>query len=540
MRRLLRVSSCVGSRALTVRSLDGNLVALNGSEDIATVLDCITKGQFVEARDRIEAIHNVHVGVRRLLLLELRPRNFAELVLYQRRLKEISLKILIRRDFWQLQDFNDAELNTSFGVQNFYFDNLKWSQQLWKSFQLFVERWFPLSEHTHLTYDEYISLIVSFAHHENGVRMLPVLPKKVRLHPSFGVEAHARLQREPLVLLQSWIRAFRSPLMLNKALVVRGGGGLTAFATKSAGISMVRMTDPRFSAVESARQDARRMGRVFEGMSFHTAAMFPEDDTSTKHKYDVIVYYPDQHLLQGFGADEYAFAPGLKGMCGDLEIFFDQASRFLSPQGVIVICCTNFSSVANPAAPHPIEYEVKHNRRWVILDYYDRAISQKSTAKGDSIGVHHVPLVGEMRRSLKSELWVLHPTERLANFAHIHKIPGAEIPGAVTSKWRHKGLSSYRRRMMKEHVELMGGDWGEYQQRMLRVLQEQPGEDEDDVTAEIRMSLDPSYPEVLAKRARDTIESQQTEIRQFHDVVRTEFDGDISPRMVFDTWAKKL
>ena len=248
MRRLSIGTSFIGgSRLLSLRSQEGNLLTLSGSEEISSVYDRLSGGLFVEPRDRIESVHNIHVGVRRLLLLELRPRNFSELVLYQRKLKELSHRILIRRDFWQLQDFNNAELNTSYGVQNFYFDNLKWSQQLWKSFQQFVERWFPLSEHTHLSYDEYMSLIVSFAHQENGVRMLPVLPKKLRLHPSFGTEVQSRVQREPIVLLQSWIKAFRSPLMLNKALVVRGGNGLVMFAARNAGISMVRMTDPHFS-----------------------------------------------------------------------------------------------------------------------------------------------------------------------------------------------------------------------------------------------------------------------------------------------------
>lgn len=93
--------------------------------------------------------------------------------------------------------------------------------------------------------------------------------------------------------------------------------------------------------------------------------------------------------------------------------------------------------------------------------------------------------------------------------------------------------------MLKEQVELMGGDWGEYQQRMLRVLQEQPGDDEDDITAALRMSMDPSYPTVLAKRAKVAVEQNLLKDDAFHKQVATEF-SNISPREAFDQWAARM
>lgn len=519
-------------------------IPLTGDESIDTVFDMLKEGHFVAPAHKIESIHNVHIGVRTLLLRELPHRTFDEVVHFQRRHRELSARILIQRDFWALDDFNDSELNKSFGIQNLYFDNYRWSNELWKQFIPFAARWFPLNDHSHVTYDEYLKLLRAFAAHVDGVRMLPVLPRSIRIRASFGAPPPTALQRQPILLFRIWLENFRKPLMLHRSLVVRGGCGVLPLVVRSCGVPMVRMSDPSPSAVEAARQDSLRMPALFHMISYQVASLFPEEstmvtnDAAKKRKYDLIVYYPDQHLLQGFGEDPYAFAPGMLGYRGDLETFFEQAGEYLSDTGVLAICTTNFSALADPSSPHPIEYEVKVNRRWVILDYYDRKMT-RAVAAGDPDGVSSVPLMGDMRQKLKAELWILHRLESLKAFAHIHRIPGAEAPSAARGHWRHKGLATHRRRAMKQQVELMGGDWGSYKERLLSMLQENHAEDEDDTAEAVRMALDPTYPAVLAERARVAVEKNQRERNEFHEGVRSLFK-ESSPRQAFDAHAASL
>lgn len=513
-------------------------VPLSGNESIETVFELVKAGHFVCPQHKIEVIHNAHVGVHRLLLRELPPLDFEALVHLQRRHRELASRILIPRDFWLLEDFNNSELNSSFGIQNFLFDNFQWSQVLSKRFVQYVDKWFPLSDHSHTTYSEYMSLLRAFAAQEEGVRALPLLPKNARLRPAFEVKFPTKAQREPMMLYRVWLQNFRKPLMLQRALVVRGGCGLLALVTRTCGVPMVMMTDPRPTAIETLRRDVSKLPSNFHHIRFQVSSLLPEGavnrrDPESPARFDLIVYYPDQHLMQGFGDDSYAFAPGTVGFRGDLEQFFEKAGEFLTDHGVVVVCCTNLTSLAEPKKPHPIEYEVKVNRRWVILDYYDRPMPAQQPMAGDVDRTTSIPLLRDLRRQLKSELWVLHRVESLKHFAHIHKIPGAEAPSLAAAHWRFKGLATHRRRMMKQQVELMGGNWGEYKDRLLHMLQETSNDDEDEVTQAVRMALDPTYPSILAGRAKVTIEQMLEADKRFHEAVLRDF-SDKSPREVCD------
>ncbi|KEG13320.1 putative pyruvate dehydrogenase (lipoamide) kinase [Trypanosoma grayi] len=326
--------------------------------------------------------------------------------------------------------------------------------------------------------------------------------------------------------------------MLNRALVVWSHCGAAAFATKECGVPIVRGIDPNPRAVASSRKDAQRMGKGYELISFRVGEMFPETDSVTQsslvRKYDLIVFYPDQGSVSSlFAENNSEYAPGMEGFAGRLEQFFDEAGRHLSDSGVIAICCTNLNSILKPHEPNPIEYEIKANRKWVLLDYYDLPIRNKGV-------LSHIPtehryrLPTEMKKCLRSELWILHKVESIGHFAYIHNIPGARPPSSVISHWRNKSLNKLRRAVMKDQVELMGGDWGDYKKRMLQLLQEQSGDDEDDVAQAARMALDPSYPLELAERARVAVERNIESERTFHEDVARSF-AEQSPRESFDS-----
>ncbi|RNE97065.1 putative pyruvate dehydrogenase (lipoamide) kinase [Trypanosoma conorhini] len=191
-----------------------------------------------------------------------------------------------------------------------------------------------------------------------------------------------------------------------------------------------------------------------------------------------------------------------------------------------------------PQEPNPIEYEIKVNRRWILLDYYDVPIRNKGV-------LSHIPtehrsrFPKELRKQLRSELWILHKVESLNHFAFIHQIPGAQPPSSVASYWRNKTINKLRRSVMKNQVELMGGDWGDYKKRMMQMLQEQSGDDEDDVAQSVRMALDPTYPLELAERSRVAVERNMEIERAFHADVAKRFITD-SPRECFDVKCAKI
>lgn len=587
-------------------------ISLSGKETIETIYQMISDGHYVVADRKLQVAHDTLKGVSDLLEKEHPVATIDDAVYLQNKKRNFLSKILIKRDFWAYDDFNDPRVNQSFGLQNIYFDNYQWSQHLWPQFQAFAEKWFPTAEHTHLSYREYLSLIVYFAAAVKGMQMKPLLPPSHRIKPPFGVPFPSKANREPMALFATWLQYFRAPLMINKALVVRGGCGVLGMVAKLKGVPMVRVCDPSPLALEAGKSDADRFGWLYRKMSFMTAEMFPPlpsvqevealkndlaipanaNGTSNfmaikaqlkKHTdYNMVVYHADMPILRGLsdGDPDYHFAPGLQGYSKHLEQFFEEAGRYLSKNGIVVVVCTNLYNLAYPDKPNPIEFEIKTNRRWVILDYYDRPMKFGDAttgldqwSAGDVVGLDKsLKALQCFKNKLRSEVWVLHKVESLEEFGWIHGVPGAKAPSHVAKFWKRKTLRQHRLIMMRQQVELSGQDWGQYKSRMLRILQENAGdgadrdemepggEPEDDEAAQIRMAMDPTYPMVLARRARKAMVKRDQAASEFHGRVYEGFMGqqndaedvediqtrsssnalDISPREDFDAWTADL
>lgn len=514
-------------------------VPLDGTEQINSVYALLKAGHFVAPLNDIKTIHETQLGVRSLCRSEFPVVSVQDMIAAHTKEREILSRVLIRRDYWTLDDFNDNELNTSYGVQNYYFDNYKWSQVLWKRFQIFVEEYYSVAEHTHLTYTEYTDLIRSFSAFEQGVKAAPAVPSNVRLHPPFGILPPSKFSLEPIMLLKQWVTNFKAPLMLNKALVLNAGCGATAFALKSCKVPMIRGVDPRPRAIAACRNDAQNHWMLAD-VSFQVAEQFPREEPhkaasggawQKRGKYDLIVYYPDEELVSQLSAQDDAFAPGQTSFAGKLEQFFENVSEHLTDTGVVAVCCSNLNSILRPDEPHPIEYEVKINRRFVILDYFDAPVRYKSQIRTKA-GDPKLPRNAQLLEKLRSELWVLHKVDSIEHFGFIHGIPGAKPP-AHARNWGKTKHMAQRQKVMREHVETMGGDWGDYKSRLITMLQEQTDEPEDDVAEAVRMSLDPTYPAELARRAQKRIEEAEHDRGDFQSRIAEEF-ADVSPREAFD------
>ena len=511
--------------------------ALDGCESVEVAYELVKDGHFICAQRTLSSAYHAFQGIHKLILAEYPLETISDLAVLSARKKELLGRVLVKRSFWEYDDYADNEFYRSFGPQNQLFDNYSWNHELHRVFLLHAEKWVPVSENTHLTFDEYTKLMINFFAVRKGLSVAPVLPRCDKLHPAYGVFVPTKGLRGPIVLYQKWLENFKAPLMLNKALVVRCGCGVVGFATRQRGVSMVRCTDSSPLAVEAARADAVKLGFRYRHMSFVVSEMFPVVDgrNAKKNLYDLIVYNPDAKIYSGIAFDHgYDFAPGLSGMAADLESFFESAQQYLNPHGVVAIVTTNIYSIFQPGTPHPIEYEVKVNRRWLILDYFDVPI-QKPAAADVNRAPQALKDLGAVGAKLRGELWVLHPLDSLPQFAWLHGVPGAEKP-AIAARFGRRALQSQRTKMMQNHVQMMGGDWGAYKARMLQMLQENVTEEEDDVAEAVRMAMDPTYPMHLARKAAKVIEQGQVEKEEFHRKVAALYPSR-SPRAVFDDWA---
>lgn len=523
-------------------------VALTGHEPIEAVYALLVQGHLVAPQRLIETVHTVYQGVRLLCASEYPILSVQDIVTCHARTSELLSRILIPRDFWTLEDFNDPELNSSFGVQNLYFDNYKWSQVLWRRFQSFVDHYFPLGEHSHLLYAQYVQLIRSFAVFEQGTVAYPVLPRAIKLHPPYGSTALSKSALEPLVLLKRWVGNFRPLLRLSSALVVRASSAVVPFVVRMAGVPMVRGVDPSPRAIEACRNDARADRRL-STVSFQVAELFPEaNGEATRRTYDLVVYYPDDDIVStfwndgdgvtnfvgGFGDSGHATTSRTTRFSDDLSYFFERVGEYLSESGVVAICCTNVNSLLHPHVPHPIEFEVKHNRRFVIMDYYDAPMRHRTSSLSTKKVNGRVNHLYHMADKVRSELWILHKVEAIHRFGYIHGIPGAKPPPTALHR-QARAKMRQRRAVLKQHAELMGVEWGDYKSRMASMMQEQCDEPEDDYAEVVRMASDPTYPAELANRARTAVEANIAADAQFHKSVAQEYgDSAVSPRDAFD------
>ena len=235
----------------------------------------------------------------------------------------------------------------------------------------------------------------------------------------------------------------------------------------------------------------------------------------------------------------YPYAPGFTGNDGTIEELFEKAKLFLKDRGILIILSTNFRSLAYPNKRNIIEEEIRINRRWVLLDYLDTSIKYQSYRNSFPVEFKRLPnVMKEIFSKLRMELWVLHPIEAIPIHGWIHNLPGAKPPPSLTGRYRFRTKQAQQRMVLKQKVNELGLDWGTYKDRLLNLLKEQAGKNEDPLSQNARMLLDPTYPDELAKESQKLVEAQQQKNKEFHESVINTYPIDIpnliSPRNFFD------
>ena len=238
-------------------------VSLQGDESLDLVYGLLKKGHYICSTKKIQHIDESFHGISRLIEAELPGVSFDDIIVQQVRKEELLSKLLIPRSFWDLSDWNDPQLYKSYGPHTVHFDNYWWSTRLHHEFKAYSEKWFPASEHTHLSYPEYMELVKYFVYQENGISLFPLLPRKYRIKPQYGVPAPNKLLIAHAELLKKWISAWKIPLALNKILCVRARSGLLPLSLRGNGVPMVRYIDPSPISTKSAQENSIRWGYNF-------------------------------------------------------------------------------------------------------------------------------------------------------------------------------------------------------------------------------------------------------------------------------------
>jgi hypothetical protein len=480
MRRLYQTVTAVVGRQLSL-SVPPSVVGLS---DVPRGIELVRSNQHVEAAS-IAAAHSLFEAVKEADALDHPTVDFRSVVAVHDASARSAARLLLRRDFWSYSDYCQNDSFLTVGPQYALFDNYKWTVELADKFRLYMEEYFPLRDHTHLEYITYVRAMKHFRWQLLGRSFRPVLPPWMKLRPRLGVPVPTQSDLAPYKLYETWLRQFVRPLGIQRALVEHATCGIVAFATR-ANVSVVTARDPSPNAVLSMQADQKRYLPRLNRMSIEVGAA---SDVTTK-KFDLVTccaLHPAVIDVDS-GSVDYKYAPAFAGLRGRMEEALETASEKLHPGGVLAVLCTNVHSLAEPGQPHPIEHEIRANRRWVLLDFYDAPLP--SSAMDDEL------ISAKISMPLRAELWVLHKLDDLAAFGWVHGVPGSKPPPSVSVSQQKKRLAG-----IKERAIAQGYDWNEYKDRLLQVMKSSP-DNEDDVAQAIRAKLDPTYAGEVAEKTR--------------------------------------
>jgi 2-polyprenyl-3-methyl-5-hydroxy-6-metoxy-1,4-benzoquinol methylase len=219
----------------------------------------------------------------------------------------------------------------------------------------------------------------------NGIQ-LPVLDEKV--HPFYGVYFPTR--HEHLLLFDKWLKENNS---FTKALDIGTGCGVLALMMLKYGIPFVHATDINPNAVYSAELEFDRRAlpsRTIVEQAALGGSYAPDGS-------DLIVFNPPWIPVQtatGLDLATY-YKPGF------FEDFFSWVHQTMKSDTTLVLLFSNFAQAAGITGQHPIEDEIQHNSRFLLVEKLEAPVLQKPSARKNWLD--------QIRQREQVELWVMKP-----------------------------------------------------------------------------------------------------------------------------------
>ena len=227
----------------------------------------------------------------------------------------------------------------------------------------------------------------SWQWYTNGL-FIPVLRKKI--HPWYGTYFPTRF--EHLELFENWLKQFKG----NKDLAIDTGigSGVLAMQMLHRGFSRVYGTDINPNAIIGLGEfiDSNNLqsklnvihGDLFDGcpkeadLIVFNPPWLPA--ASAPESLDASMYYPDTLFPR----------------------FFEEASKYMKPQGRLVLLFSNLAEISEVSAEHPILAELEKGNRFGKVQLITKQVRPASSkTKRDASG----------RSNERVELWELKPIE---------------------------------------------------------------------------------------------------------------------------------
>ena len=130
-------------------------------------------GKYLLSDNKLEDIHRAYLGIIPLVEAHHPVANYQDFLESSKAKVRASNLLLLKRSFWEYSDYRDPVLNSSFGLAHYQFDSYAWNNRLAFEFQEYVEKYYPVAEHSHLTYFEYCNLLRYFYYSYAGYRTRP-------------------------------------------------------------------------------------------------------------------------------------------------------------------------------------------------------------------------------------------------------------------------------------------------------------------------------------------------------------------------------
>jgi len=217
---------------------------------------------------------------------------------------------------------------------------------------------------------------------------LEVKTLNLTIHPYYGTYFPTRFDH--LKLFDKWLKKYDGTK--NNAIDIGVGSGVLSFQLIQNGFKNIFATDINKNAIIGVLEESKRLG--FEKLiTVNHGDLFENCNV----KADLIVFNPPWLLAK------HDLEEGIdKAMYYEEELFprfFEQAQKYLAPEGKIVLIFSNLAQVVDEESTHPIIEELQKNNRYRKELHLRRDVraSSRRTKRRDS------------RDNEKVELWVLVP-----------------------------------------------------------------------------------------------------------------------------------
>lgn len=245
-----------------------------------------------------------------------------------------------------------------------------------------LKKLYSEEEYFAISFPDAQALNSSWQWYKNGIA-IPGLSHKI--HPWYGVYFPTRF--EHIELFNNWLNEYGGDK--KRAYDIGSGSGILSFLLEKSGFKKVWATDINPNAIKSMEEEINK--HHYKKIEFKLGKLFADENS----KADLIVFNPpwlpeptkNNHLDAAVYYSEELFSE-----------FFQQSKERLYADGKLVLLFSNLVNLTHPDETHPIEEELKNNKRFELDKLLKKQVSKAS---------QKTKRYGSRRSQEMVELWIL-------------------------------------------------------------------------------------------------------------------------------------